>query len=221
MEDFSMNENLMKLTEKFDSFSLRNRLVFTFVGVLVLALLVDFLWIADNYKATQQLQQDIQQTEKTIAELINSQNQLNSNVIKNRNSPQTKKLVRVEKQLEQIKKTLDKKTINLVEPELMAGVLREIIRSSKKLKLISLTKQQPVALFNQQENTKSVQVYKHLVELLLEGGYDDTKEFLSLMEKMPQKVNFESLQYEVEKYPTSRIKLVVSTLSFDRKWIGG
>jgi MSHA biogenesis protein MshJ len=220
-----MNDRLMKMIEKFNALAIRMRILFTLVAIMLVAMIVDSLWIAENFNQVEKLSAEIVQTENRINDLIRAQNELNNNVVKQRNHPLLKQLNQVEKQIEKSKLVLEEKTINLVKPESMSKVLGDIILRSKNLKLISLTKQAPQALFENGQSEKSenpkVQIYRHLVELVLEGQYKDTQRFLSLIEDMPQKLNFESFEYEVKNYPQSKVKLVVSTLSLDRKWIGG
>ncbi len=221
-----MNDKLKKVGEKFDQQPIRIRLLLTFVLMAIFAMLVDFLWLADNFKKTKLLKTEIEQTDNTINELILAQKQLNENVVNAKNHPLLKEIEQTNQQISQFKELLDEKTINLIKPEIMSSVLNEIFQRSKKLKLLSLAKQSPVELFSQEDlatkdNSMQIQIYRHLVEITFEGQYDDTETFIRLLEDMPQKVNFESLIYEVETHPLSKIKLVVSTLSFDKEWIGG
>ncbi|MCW8999639.1 MAG: hypothetical protein OQK04_13105, partial [Kangiellaceae bacterium] len=118
-------------------------------------------------------------------------------------------------------------TSHLVAPSEMVEVLREIIQRSRKLKLISLTKQLPLPLFEQSdEQTKNnqqpqLQLYRHSVELVLDGNFKETQKFLEQLEKMEQQVEFNHFRFQVDQYPKSMVTLVVSTVSFERKWIGG
>lgn len=221
-----MKDKLLKIIDRFDQQAIRIRLLLTLVLMAVFAMLVDFLWLADNFKQAESLRAEIVQTDKIIDELIISQTQLNENVVNAKNHPLLKDIEETNQQIEHFKALLEQKTINLIKPEIMSTVLNEILQHSKKLKLLSLTKQAPIELFSQkdlapEDNTKQLQIYRHLVHITFEGQYDDTESFIRLLEDMPQKVNFESLTYEVDEYPLARIILVVSTLSFDEEWIGG
>lgn len=221
-----MNDKLKIATEKFDNLAIRIRLLFTLVAMALLSMLVDFLWIADNFNKAKSLKAEITQTENNINDLINAQDQLNENVINAKNHPLLKDIKQLDLQIGKYNKILNEKTINLIKPEIMTSVLNEIIQRSKKLKILSLTKQLPIALFSPENQiaeakTAQLQIYRHLVEITFEGQYEDTEDFIRRLEDMPQKVNFESFTYEVEKHPLSKIILVVSTLSFKKEWIGG
>jgi len=71
------------------------------------------------------------------------------------------------------------------------------------------------------DSTQSVQLYRHRVELVLQGSFTDTQAFLVKLEALPKQLAFERLKLTVEQYPEAEITLTVSTLGFDRKWIGG
>lgn len=216
-----MNEKIVTAIEKFDQLPIRMRLLITLVAIMTLGLAVDSLWVASNSQNAKLLKDQITQVDKTIIEIINAQNELNANVVNQRNHPVKKQLAQVQEQIKTIKLELQEKTINLVKPELMSSVLGDIIQRTNKLKLISLIKQPPQALFDTNDKQQKVQMYRHLIELVLRGKYSDTQHFLSQLENMPQKINFENFEYEVEEYPNSIIRLTVSTLSLDKKWIGG
>ncbi|WP_319243161.1 type II secretion system protein GspM [uncultured Propionivibrio sp.] len=62
-------------------------------------------------------------------------------------------------------------------------------------------------------------LFKHGVELQLEGGYSDITEYLERLEKLPQKLLWSGFSLSGEKYPKVVLKLTVFTLSMDRTWM--
>jgi MSHA biogenesis protein MshJ len=240
-----MKAKFVQLINQFDQLELRTRLLLAFCAIIVLGLLIDLLFISTSQQEAKKLQLSITQNQQTLNELAASQKQLNAAFLNQRDHPIKRNINQLEQQIKQLKSKLETKTSSLIPPESMASVLREIISRSKDLKLIALTKQAPIALFNQKdedaalaENTElaknydasaadpttkdhEVKMYRHLVEIELVGNYQSTQSFLKQIEQMPQKVKFESFDYQVEDYPKAKINLVVSTLSFNKKWIGG
>ncbi|WP_168204095.1 type 4a pilus biogenesis protein PilO [Aliikangiella coralliicola] len=219
-----MANKLTELTEKYDKLPIRLRLLLVFSSIVILVFIVDLLWFSPVQTETKNLQGLIDQVDKQINETLESQNLLNAAISNQRNHPKRKQLGQIKQQIEQAKQTLEERTINLVKPEAMATVLKEIINRSEKLTLLSLVKQPALPLFvdeNDAQADDSIQMYRHPLEMVFEGKYSDTQNFLKQIENMPQKVNFESLQYTVQTHPVSKVTLVVSTLSLERKWIGG
>jgi MSHA biogenesis protein MshJ len=62
-------------------------------------------------------------------------------------------------------------------------------------------------------------LYRHGVELVLEGGYADLLGYLQAMESLPQRVLWGAVSLKVEQHPRSVLTLRVYTLSRDRAWL--
>lgn len=62
-------------------------------------------------------------------------------------------------------------------------------------------------------------IYQHGIEIRLAGSYNDLLTYLSELERMPQRVMWNSVSFTVEKYPRNVLVLRVYTLSLDRNWL--
>ncbi len=62
-------------------------------------------------------------------------------------------------------------------------------------------------------------IYQHGIELRLAGSYNDLLNYLAELERMPQRVMWNSVSLKVEKYPRNVLVLRVYTLSLDRNWL--
>ena len=62
-------------------------------------------------------------------------------------------------------------------------------------------------------------LYRHGVELVLEGGFADLHAYLRAMEALPQRVLWGSVSLKVEQHPRSVLTLRVYTISRDRHWL--
>ena len=62
-------------------------------------------------------------------------------------------------------------------------------------------------------------LYKHGVEITVVGSYADLLAYLVELEKMPQRVLWNSVKLTVEDYPRARLTLTVYTLSLDKAWL--
>jgi MSHA biogenesis protein MshJ len=68
-------------------------------------------------------------------------------------------------------------------------------------------------------NTARPSLYRHGVELVLEGGYADLLSYLQAMEALPQRVLWGSASLKVEQHPKSVLTLRVYTISRERHWL--
>jgi len=62
-------------------------------------------------------------------------------------------------------------------------------------------------------------LYRHGVELTVEGSYADLLAYLHALEAMPQRVLWGGVQMKVEQYPKVVTTLRLYTLSMDRGWL--
>ena len=62
-------------------------------------------------------------------------------------------------------------------------------------------------------------LYRHGVELVLEGGFADLLQYLRAVEALPQRVLWGSVSLTVEQHPKSVLTLRVYTISRDRHWL--
>ena len=62
-------------------------------------------------------------------------------------------------------------------------------------------------------------IYQHGIEIRLAGSYNDLLNYLVELERMPQRVMWNSVSLTVEKHPRNVMVLRVYTLSLDRNWL--
>lgn len=67
--------------------------------------------------------------------------------------------------------------------------------------------------------SQSEGIYQHGIEIRLAGSYNDLLNYLADIERMPQRLMWNSLSFTVERYPRNIMVLRVYTLSLDRNWM--
>ena len=119
---------------------------------------------------------------------------------------------------------------SLVAPQQVAGLLEEMLGGKSNLRLLSLrtlpvapvleTKERaPAAAVNPPAAAAPAGLYKHGVEIRLEGGYAELADYLQRLEKSPQKLLWSSVSLSAENHPKLVLTLTVFTLSLDRTWL--
>lgn len=132
------------------------------------------------------------------------------------------------KQLEDLSGRLRTLESSLVPPERMPDLLEDMIGKRSGLRLLSL-KTLPVAPFVEKEKIetgdaaakveKAGGLYKHGVEISLEGSYQELTAYLERLEKSPMKLLRSSVALSAEKHPRLVLTLTVYSLSLDRAWL--
>jgi MSHA biogenesis protein MshJ len=124
---------------------------------------------------------------------------------------------------------IDQETSTLVSPEKMKALLQDLLRTQAKLKLVSLeSSSAPLALPGDEaageKDAKAppVVMYRHGLQLTLEGGYFELLTYLSSIESSGWRLHWDSLDYEVGEAGAGRARIILElhTLSRDAGWVG-
>lgn len=223
-----------RLADRVDAMSLRERALIFLAIAIVLIVLVNTVLIDPLLTRHKKLQQEITQTqEKTSAMLTQIQTLVKTwNV--DPDIALRSRLAQLREQSDQTGKTLEDIQSGLVSPQRMPTLLEDILRHNRSLHLVAL-KTLPVKVLGEPDTTvageaaKPAQaqkpttpesvVYKHGVEITLEGSYLDLLHYLTEIEALPWHVFWGKADVDVEKYPKVTLTLRLYTLSLDKAWL--
>lgn len=115
----------------------------------------------------------------------------------------------------------------LVPPQRMAQLLESMIGGRSGLRLISLRTLPVTPVLEKKEGGEKDGgvpgigggLFKHGIELRLEGSYAELTDYLARLEKLPQKLLWSSVSLSADKHPKLVVTLTVFTLSLDRAWL--
>jgi MSHA biogenesis protein MshJ len=150
-------------------------------------------------------------------------------------------------QLKTLETQLSSLQNTLISPDKMPELLRSLLKKNGKLKLIELKTLPARGLLEADTEDKSVSptasalteangklknivnkqdsaVFKHGVEITVEGRYLDLLDYVSQLEQMPWHVLWSKAALNEEQnpavmWPANRLKLTVYTLSLDKTWL--
>jgi len=123
---------------------------------------------------------------------------------------------------------------DLVAPDQMASMLESILARHGSLQLVSLVKLPIQSLSTSSgqaaqsaqsdrkdagKTTASDVVYKHGVEIVLQGEYLQLMDYLAQLEKLPVRVVWGRMKLKVDSHPKSTMSLTMYTLSLEKTWI--
>lgn len=117
----------------------------------------------------------------------------------------------------------------LIRPEEMNGLLERLLARQPGLRLVSLKTRAPQSVLAEKPVNpkadaakpaeKKFDLYRHGVEIRVEGSYGELQAYVAQLEQMQQKLLWGALQYKVLDYPKAEMTLMVYTLSPDRAWL--
>ncbi|HUU71036.1 MAG TPA: hypothetical protein VMW70_00285 [Burkholderiales bacterium] len=110
----------------------------------------------------------------------------------------------------------------LVPPQQMAQILEKMLTRDSRVKLVRL-KTLPVSDLIARDSVKQgvgqANVYKHGIELTLQGRYLDMLNYLDRLEALPWQMFWSEARMDARDYPAVRITVTVFTLSLDSDWL--
>lgn len=174
---------------------------------------------------------DYQTTEARTLEAAAALAKLKAALEADPNIPYNRALLLASTTSAQLLEQIDHNTSELIAPDKMRGVLRDLLKAQPGLQLISMESYStPVELPSTdpaaKAKTKSVPsvivLYRHGVQMTLEGGYFELLGYLKSIQGTEWKLNWESLDYKVgsDGSAHAQISLQVYTLSRYAGWIG-
>jgi MSHA biogenesis protein MshJ len=132
-------------------------------------------------------------------------------------------LSRLQAEMADVQRQLDENVVNLISPQEMPELLKDLLIRQQGLQLLSLENLPPDALrINEQIDEDMIPIlYRHRLRVEFAGNYLATLKYLKKLDDLPQKMVWEELEIETLEYPRARVRLQVYTLSQAKGWIGG
>lgn len=129
--------------------------------------------------------------------------------------------------LEGLDSQLASLAVGLIKADQLPVMLHQMLAQSHKMQLLSLTtlpvetielaaQPSPGEELVHSSSANMAQLYKHAVQVKLQGGYAATYEFMQSLEQSDWKFYWDSFNYEVKEYPSAVITLRVFTLASDK-----
>lgn len=216
------------LKDKTAALTLRERAIILSVGLVLVA----FIWAQFFYLS---FEKELKTTQIEITRLQQSellqQDELKGLMAKLANDPNAQLFEeqrRIKDKLDTLKDQIEVRLSHLIEPELMADVMRNVLSDYKGLRLVSAKNMavEPLQFSdtdkndaNKNEDKDQAVLFSHRFEMVLHGSYFQTVSFLKRLEEM-KGFYWTMLKYEVDAYPNAKVTLQLSTLSLDEDWIG-
>lgn len=206
---------------RIDAMSLRERaMIFITLLVALYFLAVNVLFSPLNAEKDRLQQQVNQQRQETQA--LEMQVQALASNGEDPDAGKRKKLEALQENLKTMDTELARVTVGLVPPREMARLIEQMLLKNRGLQVLRVESIPATPLLNVAENavSSSPMVYKHGMNIEIKGGYLDILRYLKSLEALPWKVFWGKATLKTEKYPDSRVSLVIYTLSTHEAWIG-
>lgn len=234
-----MKQYWQRLETRIDAMSLRERAMAFAIAALLLITAVDTLMLDPLLREQKAASQQVTQDQQQIAAL---QAEIQIRVASHDIDPDAANRIRLhelKQQSARLQDDLKGLQKGLVPPDRMASLLEDMLKKNGRLQLTSL-KSLPATLLTEpadsdatgakkasapQSKDKPVNavegeaVYKHGVELVVQGSYADMLAYLAELEAMPWQLFWANARLKTGEYPKATLTLTLFTLSLDEKWL--
>ena len=208
----------------YDERPVRERAAVLIGTVLVIVFLVFYLLVSPLDRKNNQLTKQMSSIKAEHAEL-----KVKEQVISARKGidPDRKDRERLGVLMEEsakLEQQLQEGIVNLVPPQDMPELLKDLLTRQEKLELVSLENLAPQHLnFGQQESTKEfgTKLYRHSLRMTFSGDYLTLLKYLRQLEELSRTLIWEDVEISTDDYPQATVRLQVYTLSLKEGWIGG
>jgi MSHA biogenesis protein MshJ len=221
--------------ERLDAMSLRERvLIFLMLAGVLVALAVTSA--LDPLLAQQkQLSQKLAQTQAQIAAM---EAQMSALVEASKFDPDAGnklRLAQLEAQRNSAYGALANTQQELVSADRMTQMLQDLLVKNTRLKLLGIKTLPVTSLLEPKKSAAAdsktallaqdsapvaaLGLYRHGVEISVEGSYPDLLAYLAALERLPWRVYWSEANLSAQAYPTSRLTLTLFTLSLDKTWL--
>lgn len=230
-----MKQWWLKCSARFDAMSRRERLLVALAALAVVVLLGETVLVEPQLARQAGYRQQIDQRK---AELVAVQAQIAAVQprLVDPDAANRAAAARTRSEIAAIDAGLKGMEKTLVAPDRVALLLEEILKHNRGLKLVALRSLPVTALVERKEakpeagakiekepqggaGGSEANIFKHGVEITVQGSYGELLAYLSQLEQLPQQMFWSKVRLKVDEYPKTTLSLTVYTLSLDKTWL--
>jgi len=99
--------------------------------------------------------------------------------------------------------------------------MSQLIYRDSGLKLLSLKRREvKPAITLSEEKQQDTDIYRHVLEVKFSGKFRDILNYMQSLEALDWKLIWDEIEIVSNEYPLITLKVVISTLSTRREWVG-
>lgn len=222
-----MKRYWQKIVTRIDGLTLRERVIIFLMAALALIAMVNMLILAPQEAEQKRIAKRIQDEQNEITRIRAEIQRKVEERTADPNAQNNGRLRVLQAQADGLRETVAGMQRGLVSPDKMAALLEEMLRKNTRLRLAGLRKLPVVNLVDAPASPKTQDgaddtvtgLFRHGVELTVQGGYLDMVNYLGELERMPAQLFWGDLAFKVDEYPNATMTVTVYTLSLDKQWL--
>ncbi len=213
--------SLRRITIWFDALSLRERLLFFSMAAGMVFLVADALFLSSVGEEQKRFSIQIRESKSKTKAIDDQIMALKARQNVDPDEENRRKLEALRQKLAGMDASLQGMQQNLVAPDKMGKLLEDLLARNSNLRLVAM-KTLPVANMLVEKEAQDKQtslLYKHGVQITVEGRYGDLLNYLTSVEHLPWRVFWGGITMRAGDYPKTTLTLTLYTLSLNKAWL--
>jgi MSHA biogenesis protein MshJ len=214
--------------QRFDALGRRERLLVITAAAAACVMAADALWITPAFKAWSAVHKREAALPGVLAKTA-AEAQRNAEAALAQERQLQAELAQLRHRLQDGEAAMHEIEANLVGPDRMLALLEQMLDGHGQLRVREMKSLPRTDLVAEASSkvpgpagsapAERPALYRHGIELTLEGSFADLVRYLEALENMPQRLLWGAMQLKVEQHPKALLTLRVYTLSLDRHWL--
>lgn len=209
-----------QLNRRYSQLSQREKIMVLVLGVAFVAYVGFELVLAETIDNKTRLERSLATKETQILALDSETQAANLQLTQDPDVPLKERIERLNNRIAQLDQDFEGKINELIPATDMPKVLKSMFDNAEGIEIVSLQSNAAVDLFSSEPQQYGVSLYQHGMDVEFSGEFFAIMTFLESIEKMNYQMYWHSLTYNVEDYPSAKVKLTVFTLSTEQEFIG-
>ena len=225
-----MSDALRQYEKRFNAQSLRERSLIALTAIVAIV----FVWW--NYHAEPKMTQiEVKQREnQRIGSEIESTRavvrSIRQRIAAGVHKEKQDQLAKLKRELSEVEENLRVKTVELIDPEKMFRLMTELVYGDSGLRLLSLKRREVKPAIPEEESELEAgeeapartepTIYRHVLEIEFAGKFLDILKYMQSLERLDWKLLWDEIDIVAGEYPAVTVKVVISTLSTRKEWVG-
>lgn len=214
---------------RFDALARRERLLVITAAAAACLMAADALWLTPAFKAWNAAHRREAALPAEMAKTAAEAQRAAETVLVQQRQLQAE-LAQLRHRLHGGEAAMQEIEANLVGPDRMLSLLEQMLDGHGRLRVVEMKSLPRTDLVAEAAvpapagaadatSAERPTLYRHGIELTLEGGFTDLVRYLEALENMPQRLLWGAMRLRVEQHPKALLTLRVYTLSRDRHWL--
>ena len=221
-----MNKQLNVINDLINKLSTRERILVLTGFLAVIYIAWDTFLITPIIKANTALNMQFQTIKQQMSDLEKRHVIASDLLAQSRRKQLVREIGQVEQKINNFNSQISQRLQGRVAPEEMAGLLNDVLQKNHKLELIQINnlEAEPFITQNKTDQKESIDpdlvgIYRHSMEMELQGAYLDILDYLQELEALQWKIFWDDVKMDVQEYPVVRVNIKVHTFSLKDGWL--